>query len=236
MHSNLSKHNKLEMQSLKFLDMIGWLIRNLSRDGIDLFSLLQKLGQLHFAMGIKSEHFDVMIKSLHSTMVHYFPKEYNIQVQIMTQKRFKRVNRKNRLKLFRGINTPFLRTLETCLSSNIGSEYFYRYLINNYCEELVMYLKLMEQFKNARSNTERYDIGIDLMDTCIISTSTYAINISYETRNCLLAVFNEVKEKQSISKNFFESVEMEMRRLIMKNHWKRFVHSIADLHNSVSVI
>eukprot|EP01084_Bolivina_argentea_P119603 212053_1 len=100
MKLNVSKI-KLEMQSLKFLDMIAWLIRNLSRDGIDLFSMLQKLAKIHKQIGIKMEHFDVMINSLHETMVHYLPKEYNtetqiivVSAQIMTQDNFKRMHEK----------------------------------------------------------------------------------------------------------------------------------------------
>eukprot|EP01084_Bolivina_argentea_P137594 242332_1 len=241
--SNLSKF-KLEMQSLKFLDMVGWLIRNLSRDGIDLFSMLQKLGKIHEQMGIKMDHFDIMVKSLHETMIHYFPKQYNIQTQysmeqilllsahIMIQTNFTRVRRKTRLAFFRGSNTPCLESLEKCLLSNIGSEYFFRYLINNYCEELVIYLKCIQKFKNAISDKERYNIAIDLMETCIFPNSRFAINISYETRNSLLVNFEVLKKNKSVSSNYFSDVEMEIRRLIIKNHWKRFVRSITVLHNS----
>ena len=80
MQSNLCTDNKLETTSLKYLDMLGWLMRSMVRDNIDLHLLLTKLGDLHSKMGIKMEHFNIMIKSLHETMSYYFPKQYNIDV------------------------------------------------------------------------------------------------------------------------------------------------------------
>lgn len=80
MQSNLCTDIKLEQTSLKYLDMLGWLIRSLVRDNINLYSGLSKLGDMHCKMGIKMEHFNIMIKALHDTMSFYFPKQYNIDV------------------------------------------------------------------------------------------------------------------------------------------------------------
>ena len=80
MQNNLSTDIKLETTSLKYLDMIGWLMRSLVRDNIDLYSLLTKLGYLHDKMGIKANHFEIMTVSLHETMAYYFPKQYKLDV------------------------------------------------------------------------------------------------------------------------------------------------------------
>ena len=40
-------------------------------------------------------------------------------------------------------------------------------------------------------------------------------------------------DKFSTSPDFFETVEMEMRRLIIKNHWIPFLKHMVPLHNSV---
>ena len=35
--------------------------------------------------------------------------------------------------------------------------------------------------------------------------------------------------------NYFKNVEIEMRRLIVKSHWMKFVDSVGELHNSANV-
>ncbi len=48
MIGNLKDHNQtLECKALKYLDMIGWLLRNVIVDNIDLYHLLTKLGILY---------------------------------------------------------------------------------------------------------------------------------------------------------------------------------------------
>ncbi len=55
---------------------------------------------------------------------------------------------KRRPTAFHGVNTVFLQSLEVCLTSEIGREYFYRNLNQNCCEELTVYLELLRKFKN----------------------------------------------------------------------------------------
>ena len=86
------------------------------------------------------------------------------------------------IKSFHGSNTSFLDSLEVCLSSEIGTEYFYRYLQQHYCEELTIYLQLIEKFKNETTIKQRYIVVKDIINICIEPKGRYAINISYETR------------------------------------------------------
>ena len=81
MKTNLMQNHKtLESKSLKFLDMMGWLIRHLITDNIDLYSILTRLGIFHQRMGIKLHHFAPILKSMHETFSYYFPTKYNIEV------------------------------------------------------------------------------------------------------------------------------------------------------------
>ena len=89
---------------------------------------------------------------------------------------------KARSKSFHGTNTEFLKSLETCLESTIGTEYFYRYLHQNHCEELAFYLQILQKFKAGTTEIQRYGVVKEMIKSCINMNGTFAINISYETR------------------------------------------------------
>ena len=80
MKSQLNENKKIESTSLRYLDMMGWLIRYLITDNIDLYSLLTKLGIFHQNMGIKIEHFEPMLEAMHETFSYYFEHKYSIEV------------------------------------------------------------------------------------------------------------------------------------------------------------
>lgn len=76
----MQNHKNIEQKSLKFLDMMGWLIRYLLIDNIDLYSILTRLGIFHQRMGIKIQHFPPLLQSMHETFSYYYPTKYNIEV------------------------------------------------------------------------------------------------------------------------------------------------------------
>ena len=78
---NLTSRQSIENSSVKFLDMMGWLLRSLLRSDMDLCASLQQLGTFHRNMGVNINHFDPMLKSMHETFSYYFPIKYGIQVQ-----------------------------------------------------------------------------------------------------------------------------------------------------------
>ena len=77
---NLKSIGSVEQSSLKFLDMMGWLIRSVNRNDIDLASVLTGLGKLHQSMGININHFHPMLNSMHEAFSYYFPIKYGIEV------------------------------------------------------------------------------------------------------------------------------------------------------------
>eukprot|EP01084_Bolivina_argentea_P216138 367209_1 len=76
-----TNNNNIEKTSLKYLDMMGWLIRHLITDDIDLYALLIKLGLMHQQIGINITHFNPMLQSVHETFSYYFENEYNIEIK-----------------------------------------------------------------------------------------------------------------------------------------------------------
>mmetsp|Transcript_43355 Transcript_43355/g.69477 ORF Transcript_43355/g.69477 Transcript_43355/m.69477 type:complete len:410 (+) Transcript_43355:26-1255(+) len=236
---------KPEAAALRYFDKLGWLIRCLVRDGIDLHAMLQSLGQRHQQIGVKIAHFHNMLQSIHETFSFYFPTEYNIDVQyamdtiihetalIMTGQAIQRMNH------FHGQQTHFLQSLEVCLSSSIGTEYFYRYLQQCQCPEIRHYLELLQKFKSQCSDKQRYVVAKQMIHQCVSENGVFAINISYEARNKSATSFRELEnhgmDGLAVSADYFEEIEMEMRRLIIKNHWMPFVRSVQVLHNSANV-
>eukprot|EP01083_Nonionella_stella_P099711 280354_1 len=74
------RQEQIELLSLKFLDMICWLIQSLwSRHNNDLNSTLQQLGTLHKKLAIRIEQFNVMLPALHEALSFYFPVRYRLQ-------------------------------------------------------------------------------------------------------------------------------------------------------------
>eukprot|EP00483_Globobulimina_turgida_P006583 UN06593 len=59
-----SDSNKIEVLSIKFIDMIGWVIRSLMKDNINLYASLQKLGVFHQNIGVKYETCQPMLQSM----------------------------------------------------------------------------------------------------------------------------------------------------------------------------
>ena len=82
LQKNLTSRQSIENSSVKFLDMMGWLLRSLLRSDIDLCASLEQLGAYHRNMGVNINHFDPMLNSMHETFSYYFPIKYGIQVSI----------------------------------------------------------------------------------------------------------------------------------------------------------
>eukprot|EP00484_Ammonia_sp_Unknown_P011567 CAMPEP_0197056168 /NCGR_PEP_ID=MMETSP1384-20130603/80143_1 /TAXON_ID=29189 /ORGANISM="Ammonia sp." /LENGTH=269 /DNA_ID=CAMNT_0042490049 /DNA_START=426 /DNA_END=1235 /DNA_ORIENTATION=- len=247
------KHNaaqKIEQTSQKYLDMLGWLIRYLITDNIDLYALLNKLGAAHRAMGIEIHHFPPMLQAMHETFAYYFDRQYTIEVkyafdeifalaaQLMTGQELNRSSHLMDLSAqFDGDDVPFLQNLTVCLQSNIGKEYLYRYLQQTWCDEMVIFLQTLSRFKSLPSDKERFMAARDIVKTCIEASAAFALNVSYETRSNTLHAMATLEKaftaKQSlvIPVSLFSDVEKEIYKLILDNHWIAFVQSIQLLQS-----
>jgi len=245
MKSNLAENAKIEATSLKYLDMLGWLIRHLTTDKIDLFALLGRLGTMHQALGVKINHFTPMLRAMHETFSYYFERKYTIEVkyafeeifalaaQIMTGDEL--VNCSYLMNInqqFQGNDIPFLKDLDICLQSEIGREYLFRFLTQTWCDEIVIFLKLLARFKKLPSNKERFMVAREINKTSIEPTAEFSLNISFETRCNMLAEIKVLdkkfmlKEALEIPVNLFEDAELEVFKLIRSNQWNKFVDSI----------
>eukprot|EP01084_Bolivina_argentea_P005377 10139_1 len=133
-------------------------------------------------------------------------------------------------------NIQFIRSLDICLQSTIGQQYFYRYLKQNFCDETVIFLQLLNKFKSQTNTIQMYMIARDITKTSIEPNSNFAINVSYGCRNNILQCMKEfqqifeAKQPLSINGDFFTEAEYEIYLLLLNNHWTKFVHTIKMLH------
>eukprot|EP01084_Bolivina_argentea_P213117 362075_1 len=240
---------KIESMGLKYLDMLGWLIKHLVTNNIDLCLLLKNLGLMHQNMGVNIQHFTVMLKAVHETFSYYFPTRYNIEVrygideifsvsaQVMTgQSLMQSSHLVEIMTQFKGNKVPFLKNLNSCLNSSIGREYLYDFLRQTWCDEIALFLKSLFRYKSLMSNKERLMVARDIIKISIQPSASFCLNLSYETRTNVLNQMIELEEKFNrqksftITADFFIQVEREMYKLIIENHWIKFVQDINVLH------
>lgn len=259
---NNVKNTQIEAISIKFLDMMGWLIRYLMQNIYQCDeTLLIKLGEHHRKMGINLEHYAPMLSSLHDTFAYYFPKAYTVQVKysidviftmatkIMTQREFNKltylddVANQSSHDLHGCQQLDFLKSFEECLASPMGRQYFYDYLQSVYCHEFVVYLQLINKFHAQNSDVQRFVVARELTKTCILCQANFALNISHECRETTIERMQKLEakwqankqlkqskqEKFHVSPEMFSCVEMEMRRCIIKTHWKMFTDRVRNI-------
>eukprot|EP01083_Nonionella_stella_P213771 770703_1 len=161
---------------------------------------------------------------------------FSLAAQVMTGQELKFNSHLNNItQQFKGNEIQFLANLETCLKSSIGREYLYRYLAQTWCEEIAIFSKNLYRFKKQMSDKERFMVAREITKSSIQPTATFCLNLSYENRvNAInkMKATNErflSKETFEVSTDFFADVERETYRLIMDNHWKKFVHDIETL-------
>eukprot|EP01084_Bolivina_argentea_P024027 44846_1 len=250
LQSNLPNvaNKQIENMGLKFLDMLGWLIRHLVTDNIDLHTLLVRLGIMHQSMGIKIDDFNPMLQAMHETFSYYFISAYNIQVkysfdeifslaaQAMTGQDLKYNSHLLQItEQFQEKEIPFLTNLKVCLTSTVGTEYLYKFLSQTWCDEIVIFLQALCRFKNVMSDKQRFMIGKEITKTSIHQSATFCLNLSHCTRENAISNMNVLKDKFigkqhfEIGADFFAEVEQEVLKLIMDNHWKKFCGNIKIL-------
>ena len=103
---------------------------------------------------------------------------------------------------------------------------------------MVIYLQSMMRFKNQTTDKGRFMIARNIIDVSIDPTSNLAINVSYETRQNALIMVQQLESKfiQKIdfemSYNVFDDVTNEIYKLILENHWHKFVQSIKNMNDN----
>eukprot|EP00484_Ammonia_sp_Unknown_P017633 CAMPEP_0197043068 /NCGR_PEP_ID=MMETSP1384-20130603/19354_1 /TAXON_ID=29189 /ORGANISM="Ammonia sp." /LENGTH=289 /DNA_ID=CAMNT_0042474299 /DNA_START=415 /DNA_END=1284 /DNA_ORIENTATION=- len=274
-----NKHTSMESLAVKYIDMLGWLLKYLHQNvsTADMeeddassthssfaiaacpYPALQKLGEMHRAKGIKLEHFGAMLQALHETFSYYFEKKYSIQVkyaidviftmaaEIMTGTECKDLKAMcylkdvakqcayDECKQQQVHDVDFVESLEKCLASTMGRAYFYNYLQSAYCHEFCIYLTLITKFYGQTSDIQRFVVAREIARSCLKRHGPFALNLSHECRVSTLETIKTLeasfraKKQVLVPLDLFKSVEVEMRRLIIKQHWASFKEQVRNI-------
>eukprot|EP01083_Nonionella_stella_P036913 100692_1 len=249
LHNRSGGLDTIKRLGRRFLDMLGWLIRQLLITDMDLKTMatLAQLGAAHKALGVNISHFNTMLSAVHETFAYYFENKYSIQVQYAMDKLFSAATE---LMMGEDIGTghnnksfddlEFLKSVSDCLKSPVGKEYLYRYFQQTFCDELVIYLESIHRYNAATSDKERFMIARDICKTSIKSTAPFGINISHEARVSTIDVMSELEaqffnpntQQVQVPITLFDQCHEEILRLIKQNHWTDFKTKITMLRNT----
>eukprot|EP01083_Nonionella_stella_P146518 460919_1 len=247
---NMRQRSKtMEYMSLRYLDMIGWLVRHLIKDDVDLYAILAHIGVFHQSMGVQIEHFRSMLDAMHETFAYYFPIKYSIEVKYAMDEIFticaqimsgQDLARSPHLKYitqsFAEEDVSFLNDLDHCLQSSVGKQYLFAFLRQTFCDEMVLFLQSIQEFKCKMNAMQMFMVARHIINSSIVSDATLSLNLSFECRDETLKAMQTLeqrfksKEPIYIDANFFAQVEYEVYVLILNNHWKRFVSNMKTVH------
>jgi len=243
---HFNSKEKISAISLKFINMIGWIIRTLLRNDDDLASLLSNLGETHKRFGVNIEQFAPMLQSCHEAFSHYFPSSYGIKEKYAFDYIFElaaemMMGESMRTEtIFDG--SDYLQGLRECLRSAVGQEYLYRYLQQTMCDEMAIYLTSLHKFESQTCDKGRFMIARNILEVSIDAASELAVNISYENRMAVIERMAEYEKKFVSGQQFeidvhlFDDVTRDIHKLILVNHWAKFVESLTNMNmNNVTI-
>jgi hypothetical protein len=183
---------EIDTQALKFLDMVGWLIRRLkSPETGTLIESLVSLGARHSSWGVKIEYFQPMLEALHAALSDHFKHTYTIRVKFCMEQIFAvstnvmtghDVGVVFRTRYVSSNHLRFLNSLEECLADPVGQEYLTRFLIQSFCGELVEFLNVYKQYRGALSDLERHYLATRIVQEFLTSSSKSELMITPELK------------------------------------------------------
>jgi len=221
------------------LHMIGTLLRLLMKDDINAFNVLSDIGTLHSnSYNVSSQSYNAMLNAMHVVFVQLFTKAYSVQIRyafdvvfmssvriMIGQLQFDKCTVLAH-KLTALNELLFLKSLSICLSDDVGREYLYHYLVNTYCNEMVLFLKKYEQFRecNPLNRKLRYKLAIKIYNECISDSCEFQINCPFATYQRINALVDAAAKNEDVQipNDIYDDAYQQMIRLIQQNHWISF--------------
>eukprot|EP00483_Globobulimina_turgida_P009883 UN09902 len=144
-------------------------------------------------MGIKTHHFGPLLLALHTTFEQYFDNKYSIKEKYAIDKLFSVAARimcgedVHNVQIIHQFaksfdKLDFIKSIDICLKSTVGTNYLHRFLQQTYCDEMVIWLQSIKRFKSAMSAKERFMIARRMKIALIEPIAPFCINISHDTR------------------------------------------------------
>ena len=79
-------------------------------------------------------------------------------------------------------NLNYLQSLRICLEDKIGRNYLFRHLAQRYCDEIVVFFKMLSKYKSTTDHHKRLLIAENIRRVCLDHEGVFAINLSHEDR------------------------------------------------------
>jgi len=239
------------MQSLvlSVVDIMGWILRMMAVKEATLSASLSKMGALYAESGIGQSEYRRFRCGVHEVMAVHFNAEYTTAVQFAVDQIVvfsvqKMIGIDVTIDGVAGKDLSSLladRTfadLDRCMASEIGREYLFRFLLQEQCADIVLFLQLMCRYRAADDVSQRLMLSVDIDALCIDPQSAFSVKVL--STECRLKIAEKTNEYKRISKmyqrnsvmmemNHFEVMEDEVRRYIVSRYWTPFIRSLRAL-------
>jgi len=232
----LFKDKSIEKSGLMFYDMFCWILKSVYNMKIDWKETLKFIGKTHTNMGITIKDYESLLQAFNVTMLYYFKKTYNVETKYAIEQVYlscvmiitKHNNKSALLRSNEIHDLSFLINLDSCLHNRFGREYLFRYLAQNFCDEMVVFLNLLNKYNICDNDKGKYIILKEIYNKCIQSDSEFEVNISHETRYNLLIVMKKLDKMDpsndiKLDEDILNSCKKEIFSLINKQYWFSFV-------------
>eukprot|EP01083_Nonionella_stella_P196695 723509_1 len=211
-------------EPVRYLDMMGCLLRILANNEIDAAKTLRMIGCSH---DVDISYFSAMLNALHDTFCALLDKEYGVSLRYMLDVVFLhsvRIMRgetmSDRWECLNGLR--FLESLDECLFDEFGSQYLFHFLNQSYCKEISKFVLLYNKFKFCDPANEalKYKLCNKIYNECIADSCQYQINVAFATYQqikCSLDKMNQSRSYVAFDHHIFDMAYNQIERLIQQN-------------------
>lgn len=247
---NLFADSDISKQSLRLLDMFGWLLRSLVKEKNQMrIRTLKSLGDRHVKYGIKSEFFKPMLDSLSDALQEWFGTNYNSQTRIALTTLFQTAC--NQMMKQAGQRAPFirmelnspqennksmngatndgnnayrwLRSLDHCLADPMGFSELEKFCATIYSSELAEFHKAYRIYRCCLTPRVRKEIAHEICKLFLTPKSQFELNDSGDNRKKIQGIMQKCDELQlDYPIDLFDESHIWVKFQISQNAWMKF--------------
>jgi len=240
---SLFSDSDISKQSLRLLDMFGWLLRSLIKEKNQMrVRTLKSLGDRHVKYGIKIEFFRPMLDSLSEALQDHFGTNYNSQTRVALTTLFQSAC--NEMMKQAGQRPPFgraevhnnnnnnhpnisqyrwLRSLDHCLADPMGFNELQEYLSKTYQSELIEFHKAYRIYRCCLTPRVRKEIAHEICKLFLTPKSQFELNDSGDNRKKIQGIMQKCDELQlDYPIDLFDESHIWVKFQISQNAWMKF--------------
>eukprot|EP01083_Nonionella_stella_P028764 79273_1 len=244
---NLFTGSDISKQSLRLLDMFGWLLRSLVKEKNQMrVRTLKSLGDRHVKYGIKIEFFHPMLDSLSDALQDWFGTNYNSATRAALTTLFRSAC--NEMMKRAGQRPPFartatepthtiqsdnvyggqksyrwLRSLDHCLADPLGLDCLEQFLAKSYSSELTEFHKAFRIYRCCLTPVVRKEIAHEVCKLFLTPKSQFELNDSGDNRKKIYGIMQKCDELQlDYPIDLFDETHVWVKFQISQNSWMQF--------------